>query len=95
MLQVMAETVLDQVARKNGEGGPEGDVSADKTSVVSADKTSVVSADRTSVASADTTSVVSQDITPPHSPQRGGREAAAPLWRIFGDVLGDHRCLVC
>ena len=43
-------------------GLSEGNVSADKTSVVSADKTSVVSADKTSVVSADKTSVVSQDI---------------------------------
>ena len=70
MLQVMAKTVLGQVASKMGEGSPEGDVSADKTSAVSADKTSVVSADKTSVVSAGKTSVVSQDI-PQNSPERG------------------------
>ena len=70
-------------------------VSADKTSVVSADKTSVVSADKASVATADKTSVVSADISqdiPPHSAQRGGREAAAPLSTMPGGCLG--RCLL-
>ena len=53
-----------------GWGISEGDVSADKTSVVSADKTSVVSAAKTSVVSAAKTS-------------------AAPVWGMWGDVLGD------
>ena len=56
-----------------------------------ADKTSIVSVDKTSVASADKTSVVSQDIPSSLPTQR-----RPPLRsQCLGDVLGDHRCLVC
>ena len=65
-----------------GWGISEGDVSADKTSVVSADKTSVVSADKTSVVSADKTSVVSADKTSVVS------QDIPPLWTMPRGCFG-------
>ena len=63
-------------------GFSDGNVSADKTSVVSADKTSVVSADKTSVVSLcqQTSPKTSPPTFPPQGRPRSGRPCLETAW---------------